>query len=140
LAIAVVGNYFGRYDPKIVTDIYMTNSEAGVLGAAYNLSSQRWSLAATTEQIDAICVKASTAGTDVLGTMEIVKPGDILEMGYTGTPNAAFIKGLKLATLDAAGLLADATAVTAGHLVILYKDTTDTKVRCLATKHFGYIT
>lgn len=134
----VVGNYFSRYDPKIVTDIYMTNALAGVEGAAYNLTSGRWALAATTEAIDAVCIKASTGGTNVFGTMEIVKPGDILEADCTGAKDAAFLKGLRVGVLDATGLLINVATVSGGHLVVLSHDTVNAKARVLPTQNFGH--
>lgn len=136
MALSIVGNINGRYQQQVVTNIYMTNSEAAVAGAAYKLSSRRWTLAATTDRIYAICLKSVAAGTDVLGVMSLVRDGDIIEADYTGTPDAAFIPGLELATLDSTGLLVNAATVSGGHLVILEKDTGNTKVRCIATKHF----
>ena len=136
--LKVVGNYFSRYDSKIVSDVYMTDSLAGVLGAAYNLTSDRWTLAATTEAIDAVCVKASTGGTNVLGTMEIVKPGDIIEGDCTGTVDAAFLKGLRVGVLDATGLLIDVATVSGGHLVVLSHDTVNAKARVMPTQNFGH--
>jgi hypothetical protein len=136
MALKIVGNINGNYHGKIVDTLYMTNSEAGVANAAYKLSSGRWTLAATTDRIYAVCRKSVTLGTNVLAVMELVKDGDILEIDYTGTPDAAFLPGLELAILDATGLLVNAATVSGGHLVILEKDTTNTKVRCIATKNF----
>lgn len=137
MALKIVGNINGNYHGKIVSDIYMTNSEACVAGTAYKLSSQRWTAAVGTDRIYGVGIKAVTAGTNVYGVVELVKDGDIIEADYTGTPNAAFIVGCETATLgDATGASMDSSDVTSGHLVILEKDTTNTKVRCIATKNF----
>jgi hypothetical protein len=137
MTLKIVGNINGNYHGKIVSDIYMTDAEACVAGTAYKLSSQRWTEAVGTDRIYGIGIKAVTLGTDVFGVVELVKDGDIIEADYTGTPNAAFIVGCESATLgDATGLTVDSTDVTSGCLVILEKDTTNTKIRCIATKNF----
>lgn len=138
MALKIVGNInTGILKSKVVKNIYITNSEAAVLGAAYKLTSGRWTLATTTDRIYAVCLKAANAGTNVLAVMELVKNGDMLEIDYTGTPDAAFLPGLELAALDATGLLCNAATVTGGHLVVLNKDTANTKVQCIATKNFA---
>ncbi|OPX93989.1 MAG: hypothetical protein A4E53_00152 [Pelotomaculum sp. PtaB.Bin104] len=138
MAIKIVGNInTGILKSRIVSNIYMTDSEGAVEGAAYKLSSRRWTLAATTDRIYAVCRKAAGAGTDVLTQMELIKDGDILEIDYTGTPNVAFEPGLEAAVLDATGLLVNAATVSGGHLLILEKDTVNAKVKCVAIKNFG---
>ncbi len=134
MALRIVGSLLGYYHARIVDDIYMTDSEAAVVGRGYYLSSGRWTKSAATAAVEAVCIKAADAGTDVLATMELVKAGDIIEADYTGTPNAAFLPGLKVAVLDANGANVDAATVTGGHLVILEKDTANTKVRMVAQK------
>ena len=138
MTLKIVGNKFTDHRSVVVEDIYMTNALAGVLGAAYNLTSDRWTLAATTEAIDAICIKASTGDTDVFGTMELVKPGDIIEGDCTGTVDAAFLKGLRVGVLDATGLLIDVATVSGGHLVVLSHDTANAKARVMPTQNFGH--
>jgi len=135
MALKIIGSILGMYHGKFVDDIYMTDSEAAVVGQGYYLSSQRWTKSATTAAVEAICVKAATAGTDVLAVMELVKPGDIIEADYTGTPNAAFLPGLKVAVLDADGANVASATVTGGHLRILIKDTANTKVQMIASKN-----
>lgn len=136
MALKIVGNMLGNYHGKIKDDIYMTDSEAAVVGRGYYLSSGRWTKAATTNAIEAVCIKAATAGTNVYGTMELVKAGDIIEADYTGTPNVAFLVGLSLAVLDANGENVDSATVTGGHSVIVSKDTTNTKVQIVPRKTF----
>lgn len=137
MAIKIIGNINGEYKQRIVTNIYMTNSEDAVEGKAYKLSSQRWTEAKGTDRIYAVCIKSETAGTNVYGTMSLVRDGDILEADYTGTPAATFIPGQETATLgDADGSVVDASDVTNGHLVVLEVDTFHAKVYCIATKHF----
>ena len=126
----------GETRSKFIDNIYMTDSEAAVRGTAYYLSSGRWTKSATTAAIEAICVKAADAGTDVLALMEVVKTGDILEADYTGTADAAFLPGLTLAVLDANGINVDAATVTGGHAVILEKDTVELKVKMIVKKNF----
>ena len=126
----------GESRSKFVDNIYMTDSEAAVKGRAYYLSSGRWTKSATTAAIEAICVKAADAGTDVLTVMELIKTGDIIEASYTGTADAAFLPGLTLAVLDANGDNVDAATVTGGHGVILEKDTVGLKVRMIVKKNF----
>jgi len=121
---------------KIIDHFYMTDAEAAVVGRAYKLTTARWTKAATTDRIYAICIKATVAGTDVLGTMALVKSGDIIEADYTGTADAAFIEGLELAVLDANGDNVDAATVTGGHLVVINKDAENKKVKCVALKNF----
>lgn len=134
MALKIVGNILGNYHAKVVENIYMTDSEAAVVGRGYYLSSGRWTKSATTAAVEAVCIKAASAGTDVLGTMELVKVGDIIEADYTGTPNAAFLPGLKVAVLDSDGANVNSATVSGGHLIILEKDTTNTKVRMVAQK------
>jgi len=137
MALNIIGNINGNYHAKVVTNIYMTDSEAGVAGSAYKLSSGRWTAAVDADRIYAICIKATTAGTDVYGYMELVKDGDIIEADYTGTADATFLPGLETASLgDADSANVDAADVSGGCLVILKKDTANTKVQCIATKNF----
>lgn len=137
MALRIISNVSGNYHMKVIDNVYMTDAEAGVAGSAYKLASGRWTLAVGTDRIYAICFKATTAGTDVLGFMEMVKDGDIIEADYTGTANAAFLPGCESATLgDATGATIDSSDVTSGCLVILEKDAVNTKVQCVATKNF----
>lgn len=136
MAIRVSGSIIGTYHPIVVSNIYVTDSEALVEGRAYYLSSGRWTKSATTAAIQAICLKAEDAGTDVLAVMELVKTGDILEGDYTGTANAAFIPGLQVAVLDADGSNVDAATVTGGLNVLLSKDTGKLKCNFIARNNF----
>jgi hypothetical protein len=137
MALKIVGSLFGYYHAKYVNNIYMTDSEAAVEGQAYELSSGRWTEANGTDRIQAVCYKATDAGTNVLGFMELVKPGDIIEADYTGTPDATFLPGCESATLaNADGTVIDAADVTGGHLILLNVDTTNKKALCVATKNF----
>lgn len=136
MAIRVAGSIIGTYHPVIVSDIYVTNSEALVEGRAYYLSSGRWTKSATTAAIEGICLKSEDSGTDVLAVMELVKTGDILEADYTGTADAAFIPGCLLVTLDANGENVNAAAVSAGHGALLSKDTAKTKCNFVPRKNF----
>jgi len=137
MALKLIGNIFtGNYRSKYIDNIYMTDAETSVVGTAYTLSSGRWTEAVGTGRIHAICYKATTGGTDQLGYMELVKPGDIIEGPYTGTAAATFIAGCESATLgDATGASIDSSDVTSGHLVLLNVDTTNTKVQCVAIKN-----
>jgi hypothetical protein len=137
MALKIVGNISGFYTQKVLDTVYMTNSEAGVVGTAYKLSSNRWTKAVDADRIYAICRKATTASTDVLGYMELVKGGDIIEADYTGTPDAAFIVGQEACSLgDSDGLNVDAADITGGHLIMLKKDTVNAKILCIAVKNF----
>jgi hypothetical protein len=138
MALRIIGNVnHGTLKTREIKNVYMTDSEAGYAGRAYKLSSGRWTQAVGTDRIYAICFKATTLGTDVLGYMEMVKPGDIIEADYTGTADATFLPGCESATLgNATGASVDASDVTSGHLSILEVDTTNTKVRCLAVKNY----
>jgi hypothetical protein len=138
MALKIIGNLStGNFKSRIVDNVYMTDAEAAVQGTAYKLSSGRWTEAVGTDRIYAIATKSIDAGTDVLGVMELVKDGDIIEADYTGTADATFLPGCESATLgDATGASIDSSDVTSGHLVILKKDTTETKVQCIATKNF----
>jgi len=135
MALKIIGSILGNYHGKFVEDIYMTDSEAAVVGQGYYLSSNRWTKSAATAAVEAVCVKAADAGTDVLAVMELVKPGDIIEADYTGTADAAFLPGLKLAVLDANGANVASATVTGGHLRILKKDATNLKVQMIAGKN-----
>jgi len=135
MALKIIGSILGNYHGKFVEDIYMTDSEAAVAGQGYFLSSGRWTKAATTAAVEAICLKPMDAGTDVLTVMELVKPGDLIEADYTGTANAAFVPGLKVAVLDANGANVDAATVTGGHLRLLKKDAANLKVQMIAGKN-----
>jgi len=139
MALNVIGSLIGEYHPKIVSNFYMTDSEAAVVGQGYYLSSGRWTKSAATAAVEAVCLKAADAGTDVLAVMEIVKTGDILEADYTGTPDAAFLPGLTVAILDANGANVASATVTGGHLRILNKDAANTKVTMVANKNFTSI-
>ena len=139
MAITIKGALIGEYHPKVVSDLYMTDSEAAVVGQAYYLSSGRWTKSAATAAVEAVCLKAATAGTDVTAIMELVKTGDILEADYTGSPNAAFLPGLTVAVLDANGANVASATVSGGHLRILTKDTANTKVQMVANKNFTSI-
>ena len=135
MALKIIGSILGNYHGKFVEDIYMTDSEAAVVGQGYYLSSNRWTKSAAAAAVEAVCVKAADAGTDVLAVMELVKPGDIIEADYTGTADAAFLPGLKLAVLDANGANVASATVTGGHLRILKKDATNLKVQMIAGKN-----
>lgn len=139
MALDLIGSIYGDYHSKYVTNIYMTDNEAGVVGQAYYLSSGRWTKSATTAATEAICYKATTGGTDVLGYMELVKPGDVIEADYTGSANAAFLPGLTVAVLDANGANVNSATVSGGHLRILTKDATNLKVTMVANKNFASI-
>jgi hypothetical protein len=136
MALKIIGNIHGVYSPVIKDDIYMKNNEAAAVGQAFYLSSQRWTKSAANKPVEAICIKATAGGTNVFGVMELVKSGDILEVDYTGIPDAAFIPGLTAAVLDADGKNAASATVAGGHLLILEKDTTNTKVKMLARQNF----
>jgi len=135
MALKIIGSILGNYHGKFIEDMYMTNSEAAVVGQGYYLSSGRWTKSATTAAVEAVCVKAATAGTDVVAVMEVVKPGDIISADYTGTPDAAFLPGLKLAVLDANGANVASATVTGGCLRILKLDTVNLKVQVIASKN-----
>lgn len=136
MALKIATGFVGNYHPKVITNLYMTNSEAAVAGQGYFLSSGRWTKSATTAAVEAICLKSATAGTNVFAVMEAVKPGDIIEADYTGTPDAAFLPGLSAAVLDANGANVASATVTGGHLRILSRDTTNSKVTMIAFKNF----
>lgn len=136
MALKVIGSVIGNYHPKIVDDIMMTDGEAAVEGRGYYLSGGRWTKAATTAAVEAVCIKSADAGTDVKAVMELVKTGDIIEADYTGTPAAGFEPGLTTAVLDANGDNVDAATVTGGHLRILSVDSNKQKVQMIATKTF----
>lgn len=135
MALKVIGSVMG-YEPKIIENLYMTDSEAAVAGQGYYLSSGRWTKSATTAAVEAVCLKSIDSGTDVFAVMEAVKPGDIIEADYTGTADAAFLPGLSAAVLDANGANVDAATVSGGHLRILSKDTVNAKVTMIALKNF----
>ena len=136
MMLKLIGSIYGDYHSKYIDTVYMTDSEAAVVGTAYKLSSNRWTMAVDADRIYAICYKASAAGTNVLGHMELVKPGDIIEADYTGTPDAAFIVGQELCSLgDADGANVDAADISGGHLIMLNKDATNTKIQCVAVKN-----
>ena len=136
MALKLIGSIYGDYHSKYVDNIYMTNNETSVVGRAYKLSSGRWTQAVGTDRIYAICYKATTGGTNKLGYMELVKPGDMIEADYTGSPHANFKPGCETATLgDTDGSNIDASDVINGHLVILNDDTVNNKVICLAVKN-----
>jgi hypothetical protein len=135
MALKIVGSLYGFYHARIVDNIYMTSGEAAEAGQAYKLSSGKWTKATGTDRIYAICIKDVAAGAKAV--MEIVKPGDIIEADYTGTPHANFGVGCETATLgNSDGSLLDASDVSGGHLIILEQDTTNKKVHCVATKTF----
>ena len=135
MALKIIGSILGNYHGKIVDDLYMTDSEAAVVGQGYYLASGRWTKSAAAAAVEAVCLKAADAGTDVVAVMELVKPGDIIEADYTGTANAAFLPGLKLAVLDANGANVASATVTGGHLRILIKDAVNLKVQMIAGKN-----
>ena len=136
MSLKLIGSIFGDYHSKYVNTVYMTDSEAAVVGTAYKLSSNRWTKAVDADRIYAICYKATAAGTDVLGYMELVKPGDIIEADYTGTPDAAFIVGQEACSLgDSDGANVDAADVSGGHLLMLNLDSANTKIQCVAVKN-----
>jgi hypothetical protein len=136
MALKHNGSICGVYRSQYVTNIYMTDSEAGVVGQGYYLASGRWTKSAATAAVEAICYKATTLGTNVLGYMELIGPGDIIEADYTGTADAAFLPGLTVAVLDANGANVASATVTGGHLRILNKDALNLKVNMIATKNF----
>jgi len=136
MAIRVATSIIGVYHPLVKSDIYMTDSEAAVEGTAYYLSSGRWTKSATTAAIEAICLKSADAGTNVLGIMEIVKTGDVLEADYTGTADAAFVPGLTVAILDTNGANVNAATVTGGANVLMSKDTAKLKCTFIPRKNF----
>lgn len=136
MMLKLIGSIYGDYHSKYIDTVYMTDSEAAVVGTAYKLSSNRWTMAVDADRIYAICYKASAAGTNVLGHMELVKPGDIIEADYTGTPDAAFIVGQEACSLgDADGANVDAADISGGHLIMLNKDATNAKIQCVAVKN-----
>jgi hypothetical protein len=136
MALKHNGSICGEYRSQYVTNIYMTDSEAGVVGQGYYLASGRWTKSATTAAVEAICYKATALGTNVLGYMELIGPGDIIEADYTGTADAAFLPGLTVAVLDANGANVASATVTGGHLRILTKDVLNLKVNMIANKNF----
>lgn len=136
MALKIIGNMNGNYHGKIIDHLYMTDNEAAEVGQAFYLSSGRWTKSATTAAIEAICIKASAGGTNVLGVMELVLPGTIIEADYTGTANAAFLPGMALANLDANGKNVDATKVADGHAVVYKMDTGNKKVQIVPKKTF----
>jgi len=136
MALRVIGTMVGTYHQRVVSNIYMTDSEAAVAGQGYYIASGRFTKAATTSAVQAVCLKSMDAGTNVLTVMELVKAGDIIEADYTGTADAAFLPGLTLAVLDANGANVASATVTGGHLRLLEKDATTLKVRMIAGKNF----
>lgn len=138
MSLKLIGNLFtGDYHSKYVDNIYMTDNETSIVGQAYELSSGRWTEANGTDRVQAICYKVTTGGTNQLGHMELVKPGDIIEADYTGTADAAFLPGCESATLaNTDGQVIDASDVTSGHLIVLNVDTTNKKAQVVAAKNF----
>jgi len=68
----------------------------------------------------------TTGSADKLEFIEAT-PGDVFEVGYTGTPDSAFVVGQQTADIASGALLLNAADVTGGAFAILSIDTTNTK-------------
>ena len=106
-------------------DLYLTNAEALVEGAAYVVTTGRLTLGGTAVKPQYLGRTAITGGTDVLAEVAYMREDDIFEIDYTGT---APVVGVKTYELDATGLLIDGDA-TSGKWEILTIDTTAETVR-----------
>ncbi len=115
--------------PLVATDeYYMTNSEAVTRGEALYFSSGRLTKAVGGSAVAAIAMQTKAAGTDVKVKVALVTATQIWRVGYTGTPDVAFIVGQNAADIDTTGLLINAADVTGGAFAIMAKNTTNTKV------------
>lgn len=115
--------------PLVATDeFFMTNSEGCTKGQALYFSSGRLTTAVAAGEIAVIALETKIAGTDVKPQVAIVSPTQVWRVGYTGTPDAAFVVGQDAADIASGGLLANAADVTGGALAIIAKNTTTTKV------------
>lgn len=113
-----VYNDYGK-DPTRITELLMTNSEAGIAGEAVKIVSGRLTKASTTDAIAGFLTTNVVAGTDQPTEIILAREGDWYEAAYTGTPAAGFLSGASAVVLAADGLSANAATVTGGALSVL---------------------
>lgn len=106
----------------VLMEFYVTNNEAITEGEALVLSSGRLTKAAANGAVGFIAMHSVVAGIDKKCKVIAVMPGQVWEVGYTGTPDGGFIVGLLSADIDDTGLLLNAADVTSGPCGILSLD------------------
>jgi hypothetical protein len=115
--------------PLVVTDeFFLTNSEGCTKGQALYFASGRLTTAVAAGAIAVIALETKVAGTDVKPQVAIVSPTQVWRVGYTGTPDSAFVVGQDAADIASGALVANAADVTGGAMAIVAKNTTTAKI------------
>lgn len=115
-------NDYGK-DPTRITELLMTDSEAGTAGEAVKLVSGRLTKASTTDAIAGFLTANVAAGTNQPAEIILAREGDWYEAAYTGTPAAGFVAGASAVVLAADGLSVNSATVTGGAISVLSVNT-----------------
>lgn len=113
-----VYNDYGK-DPTRITELLMTDSEAGFAGEAVKLVSGRLTKASTTDAIAGFLTANVAAGTDQPTEIILAREGDWYEAAYSGTPAGGFVPGVAAVVLAADGLSINSATVTGGAISVL---------------------
>ncbi|MGR6764460.1 hypothetical protein ACU1JV_21905 [Paenibacillus sp. T2-29] len=112
-----VYNDYGK-DPTRITELLMTDNEAGLAGEAIKVVNGRITKAGPTDAIAGFLTVNVTAGTNKETEFIQAREGDWYEAPYTGTAAVGFTTGANAITLAADGLSANAATVTGGPLAV----------------------
>lgn len=113
-----VYNDYGK-DPTRVTEILMTDNEAGFAGEAVKIVNGRATKAGPTDAIAGFLTSNVKAGKDSPCEIILAREGDWYDAPFTGTPDAGFVSGADAVAIAADGLAADAAVVADGALSVL---------------------
>lgn len=127
-----VYNDYGK-DPTRITEILMTDGEAGYAGEAVKIVNGRATKAGPTDEVAGFLTSNITAAKDVQCEIILAREGDWYDVPFVGTPSAEFVSGAAAVAVSADGLAADAAVVEGGPLSVLtvneYSKTCRVKVK-----------
>lgn len=112
-------------DETRVTSKFFTDAEAGKAGEAVKLVNGRWTKASGTDVPGGILVADVVAGTDVPCDVYLIRPGDVFNVKYTGTPAGGFQEGANAVAIATDGLSVDSATVAGGAVAILNINTSN---------------
>lgn len=105
-------------DPTRQTKYPFKSSEVGYANGTVKLVAGEWVKCAPTDAVGGILQNNSPAGQTEAEVLE-VRPGDVYEANYTGTPAATFKAGINTVALTANGTAVDAATVAGGPVVVM---------------------
>lgn len=105
-------------DPTRHTKYPFKQTEVGYANGAVKLVNGEWTKAGATDAVGGILQNNVKAGETECEVLE-VRPGDVFEVTYTGTPGAGFTPGANAVALGTNGVAVDSATTTGGPVVVM---------------------